>query len=420
MRGRRILPKMNHGDGVNCLIYCGRLCDAHRAGRAIIPIGTGLSGLTQFGHWSAFAAGLSSIAGEAAPAHGVSFTVPLTTVIFLVAISSLAGAWWSWLRSRVPLHSKEEEADQIELSMLRAVVASLPDLIYVKDVQSRFLLANKATAEAMGARDGHDLLGKTDFDFYPREVAEGFFSDERKVIKTGEALVSQDEHIRERDGKTRWIMTTKVPLCDGVGRPVGIIGIGRNITAQKNLEAQLRHAHQELEFKAAHDYLTGLYNRGAIVEMLEREFARGRRGEARTAVLLGDLDHFKNVNDMHGHAIGDQVLREVAGRLQRTVRTYDMVGRFGGEEFLVILTECDARDALARANELRLAVARSPVKTQDGPIPMTISFGVLATDGRKELAIEEALQAADVALYAAKAAGRNQCRMAGAGAVVGD
>jgi len=379
-------------------------------------IGMGLSGLAQFGQMGAFAAGLSPVANGHAHVWPLSLSVPLTSVIFLVAVSALGGAWWAWLRSRVPLQSKEEEADQLELAMLRAVVASLPDLIYVKDAQSRFLLANKATAEAMGARDGRDLLGKTDFDFYPRELAEGFFRDERKVIRTGKALVAQDEHIREQDGKTRWILTTKVPLCDGLGHPVGVIGIGRNVTALKDLEAELRKAQQELEFKVAHDYLTGLLNRGAIVEMLEREFARGRRGEAHTAVLLGDLDHFKNVNDTHGHAVGDQVLREVAERLQRTVRAYDLVGRFGGEEFLVILTDCTARDALARANALREAIAAEPVKTKRGLIAMTISFGVLATDGRKNLSMERALQDADMALYAAKAAGRNQCRMAGGSA----
>jgi diguanylate cyclase (GGDEF)-like protein/PAS domain S-box-containing protein len=388
-------------------------------------VGIGLMGLAQFGVMSVLAAVLPPIAGAILPVRATDLNVPISTAIFLTFISGMGGAWWAWLRSRVPARSKEAEADQIELSMLRAVVASLPDLIYVKDAQSRFLLANQATARAMGARDGGDLLGKTDFDFYPRGVAESFFNDERKVTRTGESLVGQDEHIRDSDGTTRWILTTKVPLCDGVGRPVGVIGIGRNITALKELEAELRRAHEELEFKATHDYLTGLLNRRAIVEMLDREFERGRRskapaGDACTAVLLGDLDHFKNVNDEHGHAVGDQVLREVAERLVRAVRSYDLVGRFGGEEFLVILTNCRAEDALVRANELREAISAGQIKTDRGPIPMTISFGVLATDGRKGVPIERALHDADMALYAAKAAGRNQCRMAEEALMVND
>lgn len=383
-------------------------------------VGIGLTGLAQFGQLSAHVAGWPLIAGALFPVPVLARNIPITTVFLLVVASGLGGAWWAWLRSRLPVRSAEAEADQIELAMLRAVMASLPDMIYVKDAQSRFLLANKATAQAMGAVDGSELMGKTDFDFYPRGIAEGFFNDERKVTRTGEALVSQDEHIREPDGTTRWILTTKVPLCDGLGQPVGIIGIGRNVTAMKELEAELRRAQQELEFKAAHDYLTGLLNRRAIMEKMDREFARARRGNGLTAVLLGDLDHFKNVNDAHGHAVGDEVLREVAERLQRTVRAYDMVGRFGGEEFLVILTNCKAEDALLRANELREAVAAGPVKTDHGPIAITISFGVLATDGQKEMSIESALHDADMALYAAKAAGRNQCRMAGAAMAVGD
>lgn len=371
------------------------------------------------------------MAVEATTASGVlqffsaAVRLPWVTLILILLAAALCGAWWSWLRGNTPASGLEADSDRVELATLRAVVASLPDLIYVKDARSRFLLANRATAKAMGAANGSDLLGKTDFDFYPRDTAAGFFRDEQKVIRTGEPLVSQDEHIREPGGKTRWILTTKVPLCDGVGRPVGIIGIGHNITSMKDLEAELRQAQQELEFKAAHDSLTGLLNRGAIVEMLERELARGLRssskqadggatiGSGKTAILLGDLDHFKNVNDAHGHPVGDDVLREVAWRLEHTVRPYDLVGRFGGEEFLVILADCAVSDALMRANQLREAIASAPVVTSHGPISITVSFGVLAMDGRESLTLEHALREADLALYAAKAAGRNRCVIGG-------
>lgn len=345
-----------------------------------------------------------------------SISLPWTSLVFLLIIASLGGAWWGYLRTNAPLVKPDTEADLMELAMLRAVVASLPDLIYVKDAQSRFLLANKATALAMGAASGQDLLGRSDFDFYPRGTAEGFFADEQRVITTGEPLVSQDEHIREPDGRTRWIMTTKVPLVDGVGRAIGIIGIGRNITRIKEMEGELRAAKSELEFKASHDSLTGLFNRGAMVEALAREFARARRGGMRTAVLLGDLDHFKNVNDEYGHPVGDEVLCEVARRLAGTVRNYDTVGRFGGEEFLVILSECGNADALSRADQLRHAVSADPIVTARGLVSITISFGVLVTESREPLSLDQALREVDLALYAAKAGGRNQCRMAGVAA----
>ncbi|MGH9605304.1 MAG: sensor domain-containing diguanylate cyclase [Terracidiphilus sp.] len=315
-------------------------------------------------------------------------------------------------RARRPAGNKDSERDPDELEILRAVVASLPDMIYVKDRESRFLMANQATAQAMGATCSQDLLGKTDFDFYPPELAQGFFDDEQRVIRTGKPLVSQDEHIKETTGQTRWLLTTKVPFAGVDGRALGIIGIGRNITSRMDLEAGLRKVQKELEFKATHDGLTELLNRGAIMEMLEREFARGSRTSGPTAVLMGDLDHFKNVNDACGHLVGDEVLREVARLLLHTVRPYDLVGRYGGEEFLVILSDCTAADALVRADQLRETIAATPVVTKCGPISMTISFGVLAAEGLGDLTLEEKLRAADVALYAAKAAGRNQCKMA--------
>jgi diguanylate cyclase (GGDEF)-like protein len=146
--------------------------------------------------------------------------------------------------------------------------------------------------------------------------------------------------------------------------------------------------------------------------MFERERARSARENSRTVVLLGDLDHFKNINDKHGHPIGDEVLREVACRLLQAVRPYDLVGRFGGEEFLVVLPGCAAPDPLARADQLRGAIAASPIATAHGPIPITMSIGVLVVQEWGQSTSETILREVDVALYEAKAAGRDLCRFA--------
>jgi diguanylate cyclase (GGDEF)-like protein len=207
-------------------------------------------------------------------------------------------------------------------------------------------------------------------------------------------------------------LSTKVPLLDASGNVIGLIGVGRNITKLKEIEAELRKARKELEFKAEHDYLTTLFNRGAVLEMLERELNRSVREKCPTAVLLGDLDHFKEVNDEHGHPIGDEVLREAARRLLGSVRNYDFVGRYGGEEFLVVLPNCAAADALARAEQLREAVATTPISTVCGPISITISIGVMVTQEGGDSTIDDILREVDAALYAAKAAGRNRCRLA--------
>ena len=100
-----------------------------------------------------------------------------------------------------------------------------------------------------------------------------------------------------------------------------------------------------MRYKATHDSLTSLLNRGMIVDLLARELTRARREKGSTVIVLGDLDHFKAVNDTYGHPVGDEVLREVARRLLGSVRSYDFVGRYGGEEFLVVLNNCNASKA---------------------------------------------------------------------------
>ncbi len=145
------------------------------------------------------------------------------------------------------------------------------------------------------------------------------------------------------------------------------------------LEDSLVEARESMRFKATHDDLTALLNRGAILDLLSRELSRTLRENGCTVVLLVDLDHFKQVNDTYGHLVGDEVLREVARRLLASVRSYDFVGRYGGEEFLVVLNNCEAERAMERAEELRQAIAQSPVRTAVAPIRVTMSAGVFAS-----------------------------------------
>ena len=179
------------------------------------------------------------------------------------------------------------------------------------------------------------------------------------------------------------------------------------------LEDNLLEAREEMLYKATHDALTSLLNRGTIVELLARELMRTRRENGCTIAVLGDLDHFKQVNDTYGHLVGDEVLREVAKRLLSSVRSYDFVGRYGGEEFLVVLNNCDAHKSMVRAEEIRSAVCRSPITTTQGPLSITISVGVIASQGLDLVTVEEFLYEVDRALYTAKAEGRNCSRFAG-------
>jgi two-component system, cell cycle response regulator len=179
-----------------------------------------------------------------------------------------------------------------------------------------------------------------------------------------------------------------------------------------NLEDRLVEAREEMRFRATHDGLTGLWNRGVMMDLLRRELARSRREQVCTAILICDLDHFKSVNDTYGHPAGDDVLRETAKRLLAAVRSYDFVGRYGGEEFLVVLNNCNPAFAFARSEEIRKTIAQTPVLSAGGPIPVSMSVGLLLSQGWGHLPLEELLQEADAALYAAKAAGRNCVKVA--------
>ena len=179
-----------------------------------------------------------------------------------------------------------------------------------------------------------------------------------------------------------------------------------------DLEDRLVEAREEMRFKAMHDALTSLWNRGMILELLGRELSRSRREHVSTAILLCDLDHFKDVNDTFGHLAGDEVLRETARRLLSSVRSYDFVGRYGGEEFLVVLNNCDPAFGFVRAEQIRKTIAQCPVQTSNGVVPVSMSLGVLLSHEWGLRSVEELLQEADLALYAAKAAGRNCVKVA--------
>jgi len=178
------------------------------------------------------------------------------------------------------------------------------------------------------------------------------------------------------------------------------------------LEDRLVEAREDMRFQATHDLLTSLWNRAVIVELLSRDVARSKREKSCTAVMLCDLDHFKAINDEHGHGAGDDTLREVSRRLRGSVRSYDMVGRYGGEEFLVVLNKCDPASAMALAESLRNAIATRPVMAAGKSITVTVSVGLALSTDYSSSDVGELINQADIALYAAKGAGRNCVRMA--------
>jgi two-component system cell cycle response regulator len=183
----------------------------------------------------------------------------------------------------------------------------------------------------------------------------------------------------------------------------------------KQLEDELRRRNAELEALSRTDALTGLANRRHLQEQLTIAAALARRHGGRMGVLMIDVDHFKSINDRFGHDVGDAVLREVAARLEATARAEDLVGRWGGEEFLVVAPSTDAPGVRELGERARRATSSQPIEVPSGTITVTVSVGVAESDGD----VEQVLRDADTALYEAKAAGRD-CVVVAPGAIEPD
>jgi two-component system cell cycle response regulator len=181
--------------------------------------------------------------------------------------------------------------------------------------------------------------------------------------------------------------------------------VGRRIV---KLQERLVLAHEELYEQATRDSLTGLWNRSTIIQILDNEIARAYRNGASMAIIMADIDHFKQVNDRFGHLAGDTVLREATHRMSSVLRKYDSMGRFGGEEFLIVVPGCELTGSLAVAERLREVVACHPYETNDTSCSATCSFGLAWSDRCGAADANQLLREADAALYAAKRNGRNR------------
>jgi len=176
-----------------------------------------------------------------------------------------------------------------------------------------------------------------------------------------------------------------------------------------DLQNRLLNAQEALRKQATHDFLTGLYNRQAINEILHLEAQRADRNSTPTSVIMGDLDHFKRINDTYGHGAGDEVLREVGARLGVHVRQYDSVSRYGGEEFLIVLPDCDMDAAQRLAQRLCDSIAGEPYNVRSNrKVYVTMSLGIATRRAGEAIDPDKLIRLADAAMYAAKAAGRNR------------
>lgn len=271
--------------------------------------------------------------------------------------------------------------------------------VFTKDLQGRYTYANAKVCELFG-RSLEQVLGHDDSEFFDLVRSQELRRNDREVIETGRGIEREERNILP-SGELRIYWTAKVPMRDEQGRVTGVCGISTDITEMYRLR-------EELRVLADTDVLTGLSNRRRFLEQAEAAFARAHVNlQPAFSLLLVDVDHFKSINDRHGHQAGDRVLRAIAGNLKATLRDRDLLGRLGGDEFAVLMQDCGVDDALRMAGRLCAGVRR----LGDDPhwlkaLQPSLSIGVAAYEAEDE-DLQALLARADRALYRVKAHGRD-------------
>lgn len=293
--------------------------------------------------------------------------------------------------------------------LLQSIIQNAPLGVFWKDRQSRYVGCNSRFAKDAGFAFPDEVIGKTDAEMVWSDRAEQFRADDVEVMESTTPRLDYELMIQNAEGKELWLSSSKVPLRDKDGEIIGVLGIYSDITEKKKANDEIRNL-------AYYDSLTGLPNRRMLMERLGNAIAVSDRNNKYAALLMLDLDNFKDLNESLGHEVGDRLLREVAKRVLGTVREVDSVARFGGDEFVIILQslgdeeETAANRALQIAEKIRTAIDQK--FTFDGSSfshYTTPSIGVTLFRGKGN-AVDDLLRQVDVALYQAKKAGRNAIR----------
>jgi len=308
---------------------------------------------------------------------------------------------------------------------LLSMVNASGDSFWESDADRRFVHISDNMCRMMGyARE--ELRGRSVFEFmtpeYRAEVishAQNRASADNPLAHTG-PLRHEGEFFR-KDGSRLWIETVSVPVFDDDGIHIGYFGITRDSSERKRTEQALREANQQLEVQlrrihelheqmreqAIRDDLTGVHNRRHFVAVAEHELERAHRHGATLSLVMMDIDHFKNVNDAHGHLTGDVALKAVGSMLSATTRPGDLACRLGGEEFAVLLMGMGHEGAIERAEKWRATLAETTILADATALRLTASFGVATFPGQAG-SLVELMKVADARMYRAKSMGRDR------------
>jgi diguanylate cyclase (GGDEF)-like protein/PAS domain S-box-containing protein len=285
---------------------------------------------------------------------------------------------------------------------LAQVIDTVPAMISAADSAGNCVFVNAHKASFYGLDVGA-IVGKKTSESFGVEHDKRSHTLDRLVFETGNALPPFEEEISDKAGAARVFLTTKSPLRDASGRVIHVLTTSLDITDRKQAESHLLYL-------AHHDTLTDLPNRAFLHDRMRREIVRARRGDRQFALHLIDLDRFKGVNDALGHHIGDRLLKEVARRLSEAVCETDTVARLGGDEFAILQTDLATPEDAIEFAQHTIALLARPFALNGQEITSTASIGITVhpNDGDD---VDELLRNADLAMYQAKAEGRNAYRL---------
>lgn len=292
--------------------------------------------------------------------------------------------------------------------IFRSLVENTNDVIMVLDATpleqgGPFIVYVNPAFERLMGYSAEEVMGQNP------KILQGQDTDDetryklRNAMRSGKAIRTQILNY-DKFGNELWLDINMVPLFDEDGELAYYAAIERDLTEYKRLQSHL-------ESMANTDSLTGLANRQAFMHRAEKEFAGSRRYAHPLSAVMIDVDHFKNINDRYGHAVGDQVLRRVSEICQCSLRASDVLGRIGGEEFVLLLPNTPQDNAIYVAERMREQLARSPIEVDGLVITITASFGVTSIS-ESDINFNHILERADEAMYLAKHEGRNRVRTA--------
>jgi len=274
---------------------------------------------------------------------------------------------------------------------------ALADALYVVDNEMALTDFNLAF-EALVSLGKNKLQDKNFIQFFPENEHPKLESLFLEAYEKGVASI--EISFLSNDGRFMTLHISAVTVMDENADFAGYIGSIHDISERKSIESHLRKA-------AETDELTGLNNRRYFFERAKREIERARRHGFPVSVIMMDIDHFKRVNDLHGHVSGDKVLQKMASICLNSIRSTDVVARFGGEEFVILLPDANIDTVKLRAEIIRQRIEEASFETDQGALNVTVSLGVATTDDGTG-GIMELIERADSALYTAKSKGRNR------------